>query len=75
MALELDPENVNTNGNYATFLYDIRKDNVAALHYFEKVLGLSPDDKVWKEICGLYKNKINNGNLGKPNAVKKKARK
>ena len=42
-ALELDPDDANTNGNYASFLKNIRKDHDQAEQYYKKALEFEPN--------------------------------
>ncbi|WP_373896634.1 tetratricopeptide repeat protein, partial [bacterium endosymbiont of Bathymodiolus sp. 5 South] len=43
-SLELEPDNANTNGNYAVFLEVIRKNYDQAEAYYKKSLELEPDN-------------------------------
>jgi Tfp pilus assembly protein PilF len=43
-SLELEPDNANTNGNYAIFLKDIHKNYDQAEEYYKKSFEIEPDN-------------------------------
>ena len=57
-ALELDPNDANTNSNYGSFLYESRKDYDKAELYYKKALELEPDTGAFHNNYGLFLYKI-----------------
>ena len=53
-ALELDPNDANTNSNYGSFLYESRKDYDKAELYYKKALELEPDTGAFHNNYGLF---------------------